>query len=99
MTDVRRLDWENATVSLDKVSVPLDGSPDDNWLDRFYEARSLAKRTRVRGNLPHLQIELRDGTIAATEIREGELDAARALLTALVDAGNRKPSVRRYRLS
>lgn len=99
MTDMRRLDWENATVSLDRVSVPLDGSSDDNWLDRFYTARSLAKQTREQGKLPHLQIELRDSEIAATEVREGELDAARALLVALVDAGNRKPSVRRYRLS
>lgn len=99
MTEMRRLDWKKETVTLDKVSVPLDGSSDDNWLDRFYQARSLAKQTRDQGNLPHLQIELRDTTIAATQIRDGELDAARALLIALVDAGNRKPAVRKYRLS
>jgi hypothetical protein len=87
----RRLDWDNATVSPDRISVPLDGSPDDYWLDRFHEARSRANQVRAREQLPHLQIELRDGEIAASDIPEGDQESVRRLLAALVDSANRAP--------
>ena len=83
-----QLDWQLATVAPGRISVPLGGNPDDDWLDRFQEARLDAKRMRSRENLPHLQVELRDGEIAATGLRDGEHDGAKRLLTALVDAAN-----------
>lgn len=88
MSTPRELDWPHATVAPDRIAVPLDGDPDDYWLDRFYEARLRAKRLRQLGNLPHLQIELRDREVAATGIADGEHDKVRELLTALVDAAN-----------
>jgi hypothetical protein len=81
-------------VSPERISVPLGGSADDYWLDRFHEARAEAKRSRRLGNLPHLQIELRDGAVAVTEIRDGEHDSVRHLLAALVDAANARPGGR-----
>jgi hypothetical protein len=89
MAYTTRLDWQHATVSPDRISVPLGGSPDDDWLDRFQEARLDAKRSRSLENLPHLQIELRGGEIAATGIGAGQHDGAKRLLVALVDAANR----------
>jgi len=98
MASARQLDWQHATVSPDRISVPLNGNPDDYWLDRFHEARAQAKHVRRAGNLPHLQIELRDGEIAASEIPEGEHDSVRNLLAALVDAANKtgRPRSLRY---
>ena len=89
----RRLDWDNATVSPDRISVPLDGSPDDYWLDRFHEARSRANQVRAREQLPHLQIELRDGERAAPRLHDvhGDQESVRRLLAALVDSANRAP--------
>jgi len=87
---VRHLDWDNAVVSLDKIAVPLEGGADDYWLDRFHEARTDAKRVRASAMLPHLQIELRDGEITATEIRDGEHENVKVLLSALVDTANRQ---------
>ena len=84
----RELDWQHATISPDRISVPLGGDPDDYWLERFQEARLQAKRTRRLGNLPHVQIELRDHEVAATGIADGEHDSVRDLLVALVDAAN-----------
>ncbi len=83
-----QLDWQLATVEPDRISVPLGGIPDDDWLDRFQEARLQAKRVRTQENLPHVQIELRDGTIAATGIGDGEQDGVKRLLTSLVEAAN-----------
>jgi hypothetical protein len=82
------IDWQLANVTPDRISVPLGGSPDDDWLDRFQQARLDAKRTRTRENLPHLQIELRDGELAATGFRDGEHDGVKSLLDGLVDAAN-----------
>jgi len=82
------IDWQLASVSADRISVPLGGVPDDEWLDRFQEARLNAKRMRTLENLPHVQVELRDGEIAATGIAEGEHDGAKRLLSAIVDAAN-----------
>ena len=94
MSAARHLEWENATVSPTRVCVPLDGTPDDYWLDRFHQARTEAKQLRTRRNLPHLQIELRDREIAASEIPEGEHDRVRELLEALVASANRAPRSR-----
>ncbi|HEY7965433.1 MAG TPA: hypothetical protein VID68_00230 [Solirubrobacteraceae bacterium] len=96
MAFTTQLDWQRATVTTDRISVPLGGNPDDDWLDRFQDARLDAKRVRVLGNLPHLQIELRDGEVAATGIRDGDHDGAKRLLTALVDTAN-QPGRRRSR--
>ena len=91
---MRQLNWQDATVSPDRISVPLGGTADDYWLDRFHEARAEAKHVRRLGNLPHLQIELRDGEVAVTEIRDGEHDSVRHLLGALVEAANQRPAGR-----
>jgi hypothetical protein len=88
VTSARELDWQHATVSPERIAVPLSGSPDDYWLDRFHEARLQAKRMRRLDDLPHLQIELRDGEVAVTGAADGEHDSVRDLLTALVDAAN-----------
>jgi hypothetical protein len=84
----RELDWEHATVTPGRIAVPLTGTSDDHWLDRFHEARLQANRKRQLGKLPHLQIELRDREVAATGIVAGEASTVRDLLTALVDAAN-----------
>jgi len=96
MAFTTQLDWQHATVTLDRISVPLGGNPDDDWLDRFQDARLNAKRVRMLGNLPHLQIELRDGELAATGIRDGDHDVVKGLLAALVDTAN-QPGRRRSR--
>jgi hypothetical protein len=88
MTSARELDWEHATISRERIAVPLTGEPDDQWLDRFYEARLRAKRHRQLGNLPHLQIELRSGELTATGIGDGEHDGVRKLLSGLVASAN-----------
>lgn len=83
-----RIDWQLATVSPGRISVPLGGSPDDEWLDRFQQARLHVNRTRSLENLPHVQIELRGGEIAATGVHEGDQDRVKLLLAALVDSAN-----------
>jgi hypothetical protein len=86
----RTLDWRNATASRGRIAVPLDGASDDYWLDRFHMARSQVNRTRADGNLPHLQIELREEEIAATGVSDGEHDSVKRLLSSLVDAANHR---------
>lgn len=88
MTSARELDWQHATVSLGRISVPLAGDPYDDWVDRFQAARLHANRRRSLGNLPHLQIDLRDHEVAVTGVVDGEQDSVRDLLTVLVDAAN-----------
>lgn len=84
----RHLEWERANVSPTRLTVPLNGSPDDYWLDRFHQARADVIRSRAQRQLPHLQIELRNGEIAASEITEGDHDRVRAVLVELVDTAN-----------
>jgi hypothetical protein len=93
MTASRRLEWDKATFSNGAISVPLDGSPDDYWLDRFHQARAEAKQSRAARMLPHIQIELRDHTIAATGIPAAEQDLIRELLNSLVAAANHTSAV------
>jgi hypothetical protein len=88
MARARQLDWQRATVSPDRISVPLDGDPDDEWLDRFQQARLDANRERSLANLPHVQIDLREGQVAASGFGEGDGDGVRRLLGAVVDAAN-----------
>lgn len=88
MASATQLDWGNATVSPGRISVPLGRDPDDDWLDRFQQARLDAKRLRTLGNLPHFQIELRGGEIAASGIRDVDHETVKRLLDALVDAAN-----------
>jgi hypothetical protein len=95
MMSVRRLDWDNAVQSGDRIAVPLDGGPDDYWLDRFHEARSRAKSVRASASLPHLQIELRGGAITATGICDGEHESVRGLLSGLVASANNERSAPR----
>jgi hypothetical protein len=88
MALITQLDWQHATVSDGRISVPLGGVPDDDWLDRFQAARLQANRTRTLGKLPHLQIELREGVVAASGIRDADRDSVKRLLDALVEAAN-----------
>ena len=91
MTSTRHLDWDRAVVSPGRICVPLDGGPDDYWLDRFHQARTESNLARARDRLPRLQIELRDGEISASDIAEGDDQSVRTLLGALVEAANRRP--------
>jgi hypothetical protein len=88
MTPARQLEWGRAAVTPGRIAVPLTGTPDDYWLGRFHEARREATQMRQLGNLPHLQIELRGGEIAATGVEDGEDGTVRDLLSALVNAAN-----------
>jgi hypothetical protein len=83
-----RLDWRHANISPGRISVPLGGDPDDDWLDRFQAARLEANRARTLGRLPHVQIELRDGELAASGIRDEDHESVKRLLGTLVDAAN-----------
>jgi hypothetical protein len=89
MASARKLDSEHAEVSPGRIVIPLAGTGDDPWLDRFYAARGAAVGTRRRGNLPHLQIELHHDEIVVTEVPAGEEGAVKALLGRLVAAANK----------
>jgi hypothetical protein len=94
VTRACQLEWQHATVTPGRIAVPLTGAHDDYWLGRFHEARLQATRRRRLGNLPHLQIELRDREVAATGVVDGEDGSVRDLLSALVNSANDTPQPR-----